>query len=283
MQQSLSITWCLTPVTSIKKLLTVILCLLFVVSGAQPHYTINWSSAPVNPVAFGYTLNQVNLKGKVKKLTDISSWGDTITSKYDAAGLLQSYATNNTDNISSVTTYKYNFPAGLLTAVWSDGGGKSVYHYKFNKQKQLIEAGLAIDNKISNPVKYSYDPEGRLITDSDFSKTYSYNKEGQLVSKEERGLFGKKVFTTYGYKKEDDNLVIISNVKTVDGNYTYNNTITETYNSQGYLVNWSDKTEKKVYYYTFDKTGNWISRTEVIFSNNKQVSSNETKRLIEYY
>ena len=255
------------------------------VLNAQEHYTINWDSAPLNPVPFAYRSNHLNLKGKVKTLLEINQWKDTITRRFDAAGFIKSVSTAGPENMfPGTTTYTYKFPEGYLTTVWKTDMEEIVYRYKFNKQKQIIESGILTNLKIENPVKYGYDLSGRLAYDSSaLTKIYTYNNEGQLTGLQENGLFGVKINSSYTYKKENENLLISILVKRVDGSYTTTTETTETYNPQRELINVAGKKEKKVYYYQFDTMGNWVKRTEVTFSNNAQTNTVETKRIIEYY
>jgi len=268
------------------KSVCIILYLIYAtVLNAQEHYTINWDSAPLNPVPFVYRSNHLNLKGKVKTLLEINQWKDTITRRFDAAGFIKSVSTSGPENMfPGTTSYTYKFPEAYLTTVWETDMEEIVYRYRFNKQKQIIESGIINNNKVENPVKYGYDPSGRLAYDSSaLPKIYTYNKEGQLTGLQENGLFGVKINSSYTYKKENENLVISILVRRVDGNYTTTTETTETYNPQRVLINVVGKKEKKVFYYQFDTMGNWVKRTEVTFSNNAQTSTVETNRIIEYY
>lgn len=163
--------------------LTFFLLLLF--SSVQAQYSVDWGTAPLNPIPEQYTLNHYKLNGPVEAFTDVfaktttrfNRQGKAVSQKsetdqtvwiYDSIGRLSQQKWG--DSLIVMANYETN-KKGFITAI-KYGGGR-VMNINYDK-RGLFVSKMEGDTIV---VKYSYDQKGRVIQEEFF-----YHGEPNMLS-----------------------------------------------------------------------------------------------------
>ena len=222
------------------------ICFLTIGSRAQK---VDWTQAPLNPVAFKYKLEDFNLK-------NVFAYNE----KFFKDGLLMYDNDQNTKQY-----YKYNDDGLLL----EDSDENT---YTFNQKKQLIAITGSKYHKGYFPInlKFEYDDYGRLATKiiRDNEKiSYTYYNSGQLKTQLSESNGVESQFIVYTYSKENGLLKISKNTAK-----KANTGIEQEYlfYDRGVLVKKIDKTGKVTTWQTkTDAQENYLQEMDVTFNKNE--------------
>jgi hypothetical protein len=230
-------------------------------------------------------LSELNLKGKVKTLTEIEYKVSPNTGKIKEGDMLYKYIysfnengnlieTNSYDpdgNLDGKYTYSYDNIKGNKTEMTSynpDGSSDERCAYKYDSKGNLIqEIWYYPDGSISKKYNYKYDDKGNEIAmnrydfhDSLICKdSYKYNDKGEKIewnhfnlSPPTDGTLSKKVIFKYDEKEN----INVESIYLADGSF-----------------------ECFSYKYDYKKKGNW--KKETIYKNG--LPQYITERNIKYY
>lgn len=270
---------------------------------AQRIHAIDWVVNPAYPLPYIYTANHLQVKGKVKKLTDMwkSDYGnDFIAIKYSFSheGELekQTYSTNGQEK--RVTTYRdtvyTSMPEGITVMEESMHNGDTTksaitYYKKLLTSKRLFFPGTTnLSHKtITN---YKHNDKGLLIQADKVDRgveltvvKYTYNTNNQLIKIEETIENKLNKWQDLSYEKEGDLLTVTTLYRFSQGK---NYKLVDVYDQNGWLVKSTRESDKVelTYTYTVDKHNNWILRKETKKNLETGAETVTTKyRSLEYY
>ncbi|WP_347218555.1 hypothetical protein [Chryseobacterium sp.] len=257
-----------------------------------------------DPSKHDWTANR--LVGKVKMVKEITYEGDAVNIKlikkteeatFNENGyIIKTYSLESYEKIASISSYSYDRNNKIKEAKMFDSENNEIMKVNYTYSKDGKETDTKVESKSMNityseKVINSYNKANQLVGTQTLqdgkvrsTQNIQYSSD-QKITEEKRfdssGTLNSKIIKKFDKK---DNLIEKLEYKGSDAKdlafkvlYKYNdkNHLVEItkYNNDG-SIKYKDSLK-----YLYDKTGNWIKKTE--FSNNK--ISTVTERKIEYF
>ena len=222
-------------------------------------------------------MKKMNLKGKVKVLTEITYGGiekdgqvakkglvGIIRRSFNSQGfviLLECFESLSMDTLTHVAKYQYNQKGQLLEmSSGVEGTEKTTYSYNERGDRTLERKEDPTREKpLDKEYHYEYTPEGKkeIVLLAVAKNTYYYDQKNRLVKEEhydtEEGMYSYREVNTYN---EEDFLIkkvsVMGDTPEVTTTYTY-----DKYGNLTTSVSKStDGGSKEVYKYQYDNRGN---------------------------
>lgn len=284
----------------------IILCFLLIAANCygQIYYTVNWATAPENPIPVKFTPNHFGLNGKVKLMVTRSELAGELTA-FDEKGICKGIEVR-TKSDTTETRYFLGLPTKIAIRTKklnkSYGNRLEAFIFKYGDPVEMVPTDDEEKPQETLKMAFNYNNKGLyegLKATGEYNPAlqyqYFYNDAKQIIKIRQYQEFkfmntmSKKELSTtlYEYKQEENVLKIT--ITETEAMGEINRKIIRHFNQFGLLVyeNYFSygTTNINSITYIMDEQNNWISSTTTDLTEGieNKGKSKVTTRMIQYY